>query len=113
MINEPFAYIEQITNELQMAYSKAVIEKSTTVDEALSEVMEKSREILKKYSNDSIGLKSENHGGRRPQSTYPHGIRTEVTFIGLDRKRPYAGNIFHGHSKCDGLTVHQIRLLLK
>jgi multiple sugar transport system substrate-binding protein len=48
LINEPFAYIEQITNELQMAYSKAVIEKSTTVDEALSEAAEKSREILKK-----------------------------------------------------------------
>jgi hypothetical protein len=31
-----------------MAYSKAVIEKSTTVDEALSEAAEKSREILKK-----------------------------------------------------------------
>lgn len=48
LINEPFAYIEEITNELQKAYSMAVVESLVPIDEALQEAAERSREILKK-----------------------------------------------------------------
>jgi multiple sugar transport system substrate-binding protein len=48
LINEPFAYIEEITNELQRAYSLSVVESKVSIDEALKEAAEKSREIIKK-----------------------------------------------------------------